>query len=98
MKNIITIVLAVFCLLLAGQAAAQVEVRIQPVRKEFLVGENVALQVKIENFTDRTVSFVNTTGRSWLHFTVAQYDTEFPQARCAGRFFPYRHSQPAPLL
>ena len=72
MKNIITIILAVFCMLLAGQAAAQVEVRIQPVRKEFVVGENVALQVKIENFTDRTVTFVNTTGRSWLHFTVTR--------------------------
>ena len=42
MKNIISMILAALCLLLAGQAFAQVEVRVQPVRKEFLVGENVA--------------------------------------------------------
>ena len=72
MKNIISMILAALCLLLAGQAFAQVEVRVQPVRKEFLVGENVALQVKIENFTDRTISLVNSPGRSWLHFTVTR--------------------------
>lgn len=72
MKNIISMILAALCLLLAGQAFAQVEVRVQPVRKEFLVGENVALQIKIENFTDRTVSLVNSPGRSWLHFTVTR--------------------------
>lgn len=72
MKNIISMILTALCLILAGQAAAQVEVRVQPVRKEFLVGENVALQVKIENFTDRTVSLVNSPGRSWLHFTVTR--------------------------
>ncbi|MBR3926797.1 MAG: hypothetical protein IKJ58_08530 [Akkermansia sp.] len=88
MKNIITLILAVCCLLLTGQAAAQVEVRVQPVRKEFLVGENVSLQVKIENFTDRTVSFNNIPGRSWLHFTVIRSGEAHPISPSAIPNFP----------
>lgn len=73
MKNIITSVLVFVLLLLAvGQSKAQVEVRVQPIRKEFMVGENVSLQVKIDNFTDRAVTFSNLPGRSWLHFTVTR--------------------------
>ncbi|MBR5893960.1 MAG: hypothetical protein IKZ13_00275 [Akkermansia sp.] len=72
MKNIMTIILAALCMLFAGQALAQVEVRVQPIRKEFLLGENVSLQVRIDNHTDREVNFVNIPGRSWLHFTVTR--------------------------
>ncbi|MBQ7022626.1 MAG: hypothetical protein IJN29_03540 [Akkermansia sp.] len=72
MKNIISMILAVCCLLLSTQALAQVEVRIQPDRKEFLLGENVAFNVRIDNYTDRSISFVNIPGHSWLHFTLTR--------------------------
>ncbi|MDO5473102.1 MAG: hypothetical protein Q4F35_07185 [Akkermansia sp.] len=72
MKNIITSMITALVLLVAGEALAQVEVRVQPIRKEFMVGENVSLQVKIDNFTDRPVTFTNIPGRSWLHFTITR--------------------------
>lgn len=78
MKNIISIILAVFCLLISAQAMAQVEVRIQPDRKEFLLGENVAFNVRIDNYTDRNVTFVNIPGRSWLHFTLNRSGESHP--------------------
>lgn len=78
MKNITRFILAVFCLLLSAQALAQVEVRMQPERRDFLLGENVALNVRIDNFTDRSVTFENIPGRSWLHFTVTRSGESYP--------------------
>lgn len=78
MKNIVSILLVIICVLLTAPSQAQVEVRVQPIRKEFLVGENVALQVKIDNHTDQAVSLVNIPGRSWLHFTVSRSGESHP--------------------
>lgn len=70
MKHIITLLLAVVCLLAAGRSAAQVEVRLDPIRREFLLGENAALKLTLINHTDQSISFANTPGRNWLNFTV----------------------------
>ena len=78
MKHIINTVLTVFCLLFTAQAIAQVEVRVHPQRRDFLLGENVALNVKIDNYTDRAVTFNNIPGRSWLHFTVTRNGESHP--------------------
>lgn len=78
MKHIISIILAVFCLLISAEALAQVEVRIQPDRKEFMLGENIAFNVRIDNYTDRSVTFVNIPGRSWLHFTLTRSGESTP--------------------
>lgn len=78
MKHIINIILTAFCVLLTAQAIAQVEVRVQPQRREFLLGENVSLNVRIDNFTDRAVTFTNIPGRSWLHFTVTRSGEQHP--------------------
>lgn len=72
MKHIIRLILTVFCMLFVAEATAQVEVRLKADRREFLLGENVRLHVRIDNFTDSAVSFVNIPGRSWLHFTVTR--------------------------
>lgn len=78
MKNIITLILALFCLMLAGQAYAQVDVRVTPVRGQFLVGENVQLELKITNHTDIPLALDNTPERAWLHFTVTRSGNSQP--------------------
>ncbi len=72
MKHIITLILAALVLLLGGQAAAQIDVRLNPIRKEFLLGENVVLQLTLTNRTDRSIVLKNTPGRPWLVFTITQ--------------------------
>lgn len=78
MKNIITLIVAIFCLMLAGQASAQVDVRVTPVRGQFLVGENVQLELKISNNTDTVLVLDNTPDRPWLHFTVTRSGSSQP--------------------
>lgn len=78
MKHIIRFILTVFCMLFVAEATAQVEVRLKAERREFLLGENVRLHVRIDNHTDSAVSFVNTPERSWLHFTVTRNGESYP--------------------
>ncbi|MBQ5665885.1 MAG: S-layer homology domain-containing protein [Akkermansia sp.] len=63
MKNIYRLLLTMFCLLLGFQAHAQIEMQLQPVRKDFIVGENVALKITITNQTDASITLKNTPGR-----------------------------------
>ncbi len=74
MKHITTLILATLVLLLAfaEQAAAQLDVRLTPVRREFLLGENVALKLTLTNHTDRSLVLDNLPGRPWLAFTITQ--------------------------
>ena len=80
MKHIINLIMALFCLLAVGQVSAQVDVRVQPVRGEFLLGENVQIKVKITNFTDQALVLANTPDRPWLHFTVTRSGSSHPMA------------------
>lgn len=88
MKHIITLLLAILCLLLAGQTQAQVEVRLDPVRREFLLGENVALKLTILNNTDKAITFHNTPGRNWLNFTINKNRESHPISPKALPRFP----------
>lgn len=72
MKNIYQLLLTIICLLLGTQAHAQIEMQLQPVRKDFIVGENVALRITITNQTDASITLKNTPGRPWLNFTVSK--------------------------
>ncbi len=88
MKHIIPLVLAALCLLIGGRAFAQLDVRLEPVRKEFLLGESVALKLTFTNHTDRTIALSNTPGRSWLTFTVTQSGSQIPLRPVAVPNFP----------
>ncbi len=57
-------------LLLAGQALAQVDVRLDPVRRDFLLGESIGLKITMVNHTDQTIKLTNLPGRSWLNFNI----------------------------
>jgi hypothetical protein len=87
MKTIYQILLTMFCLLLGSQAFAQVELRLQPVRKDFIVGENVALKLTIVNQTDASFTLKNEPGRTWLNFTLNKRgDSSLIPPQAAGRF------------
>ncbi len=88
MKHILPLLLAVFCLLLGGQAAAQIEVRLDPVRKEFLLGENISFKLTLINRTDRHIVLDNSPGRGWLSFTVTQSGDNNPISPKAIPMFP----------
>lgn len=88
MKNIYHILLTLICLLLSSQAFAQVELRLQPVRKDFIVGENVALQLTIINQTDASISLKNTPGRPWLNFSMTKRSESGPVTPIAIAKFP----------
>lgn len=72
MKTIFHALLTLLCLLLSYQSFAQIEVHLQPVRKDFIVGENVALKITITNQTDASIALKNSPGRPWLNFTVSK--------------------------
>lgn len=88
MKHIITLLLAALCLILTGQSIAQVEVRLDPVRREFLLGEPPALKLTLINHTDKAISFSNTPGRNWLNFTITRSGEAYPISPNALPRFP----------
>ena len=88
MKTIYQILLTMFCLLLGSQAFAQVELRLQPVRKDFIVGENVALKLTIINQTDASISLKNAPDRPWLNFSVTKRGEQAPVSPIATARFP----------
>lgn len=88
MKKIFQILLTLFCLLLGSQAFAQIELRLQPVRKDFIVGENVALRLTIINQTDASISLRNTPGRPWLNFSMTKRGESGPVSPIATARFP----------
>lgn len=49
---------------------AQLDVRLAPAGREYMVGEDAKLRLTITNRTDAPVSLVNTPGRCWLFLNV----------------------------
>lgn len=87
MKNIHTILLTLLMLFMSSQCFAQIELRLQPVRKDFIVGENVALRLTIVNQTDASFTLKNEPGRTWLNFTLNKRgDSSLIPPQAAGRF------------
>ena len=72
MKTIYHFLFLLLCLFTVSLTHAQIEVQLQPVRKDFLVGEQVALRITITNQTDATLALSNTPGRPWLNVTLTR--------------------------
>lgn len=77
-QHIIPLLLLALLLLLTGRASAQVDVRLDPIRQDFILGETVALRVTLTNHTDRPIKLSNTPGRSWLNFNVTRSGEDTP--------------------
>ena len=88
MKHIIKLIIMLCCLLTVMPAAAQVELRLQPIRRDFIVGESVALKLTVVNHTDATISLANIPGRPWLNFMVGHRGQDGAIAPVASPRFP----------
>lgn len=61
------LILGLWCVV---PAYAQLEVRLEPARRDFVAGENVKLVLTIINHTDSSIALTNTPGRCWLHVEI----------------------------
>lgn len=86
MKQLLTLLTAVCCLL--SSAFAQLELRLDPTRHDFIVGEHVTLKLTIINRTDGSVRLTNTPGRPWLNFSVGKRGESGPVSAYASPRFP----------
>lgn len=67
MKPIASIsLIAGLCLMFAVQALAQLEVTLKPQREEYLLGEDVALELTLYNNSDTPVALSRTLEQPWL--------------------------------
>ena len=60
-------ILGLWC---AAPLHAQLEVRLEPSRRDFVAGENVLLVLTMINHTDASIALTNTPGRCWLHMEI----------------------------
>lgn len=89
MKHILTgLLLLLASLLLTAPLSAQVEVRLEPDRKQYLIGEPVLLKFTIANHTDRVLDFRNNPGNPWLRFKVTSSASPYPLSPIAIQKFP----------
>lgn len=88
MKTLYRLLLFAFCLLMVAQAYAQIEVRLEPVRKDFVVGEAIAFKITITNHTDATIPLRNTPGRPWLNVALFRRGEHNPISPHAVARFP----------
>ena len=75
-------------LLLCAQAWAQLDVRLEPVRRDYLLGEKAALRLTLINHTDSPVELKSTPGRPWLHLEVARRGDPTPLIPSTRPSFP----------
>lgn len=71
-KHIIHLLMALCCLLTFMPAFGQVELRLEPIRRDFIVGESVALKLTLINHTDAQIALTNIPGRPWLNFMIGR--------------------------
>lgn len=69
-KLLFTLTVALGALWSACPAYAQLNVQLEPIRSDYILGEDVMLKITITNHTDSSIALMNTPGRSWLHFDV----------------------------
>lgn len=86
MKQLVNLILVLICLF--GSAFAQMELRLEPVRHDYIVGEHVALKLTIINRTDSTISLTNRPQRPWLNFSVTKRGESGPVSAFASPRFP----------
>lgn len=86
MKQILNLLLVLCCLL--GSAFAQMELRLEPVRHDYILGEHVALKLTLINRTDGTIKLTNRPQRPWLNFSVTKRGENAPVSAFASPRFP----------
>lgn len=88
MKTIYHLLIATLCLFIVNQAQAQIEIQLQPVRKDYIVGEDASFRITITNQTDSVVQLRNTPGRPWLNISLSRRGTQGPLSPAATVKFP----------
>lgn len=88
MKKLLSLLLPLLCLLFCLPAGAQIELRLEPARHDFVTGEGVALNLTISNHTDATINLDNTGGRPWLNVLVYRAGQEMPVLPAAIARYP----------
>lgn len=86
MKQILNLLLVLCCLL--GSAFAQMELRLEPVRHDYILGEHVALKLTLINRSDSTIALSNRPQRPWLNFSVTKRGEAAPVSAFASPRFP----------
>lgn len=78
--NYIRTILAALVLLSGAciQAFAQLEVRLESPRRDYILGENATLKITIVNHTDTSVALNSIPGRSWLSLQVQRRGESLP--------------------
>lgn len=78
--NSIRNILALVVILIGAWAEAygQLGVRVEPLRRDYVVGENVMFKLTIVNHSDTPVSFTNLPGRCWLGIEVTYSGDRLP--------------------
>lgn len=89
MKKLLTAALLLLCcLLFTAPLSAQIELRLEPERKQYLIGESVLLKITLTNHTDRTLDFRNNPNNPWLRFQVTSSASPYPLSPIAILKFP----------
>ncbi len=70
MKNILKLYVLCCIMMMTQFAHAQLDVRMTPVRQDYLLGEAISLKLTLVNSSDQHLHLKNTDDRKWLHFTV----------------------------
>ncbi len=79
MKNAIQYLLILFCMQwILPNTLAQIEVKLEPTRQEFLVGESVTFKLTFVNYSDRAVTLCNSNDYRWLNFNIKQRGSTYP--------------------
>ncbi len=68
-------------LLVLPEAYAQIDVRIDAERRQYMAGEPIIMNLYLRNNTDQTVILTNEPGRAWLHLSTssASYPNGVPR-------------------
>ena len=86
MNRIKLVITALLGLLASLPAFGQLEVRVEPLRRDYILGENVRMRIMVTNHTDAPTSLVSTPGRPWLYMHIARRGDSSPSG--AGGFSP----------
>lgn len=66
-RTILTLLVLLMGMWMIAPAFGQLEVYLEPQRRDHILGENVVLKLTIINHTDSSVSLTSMPGRSWLY-------------------------------
>lgn len=79
MDTIRKILVALALLLgVCAEAHAQLGIRVEPVRRDYVMGENVMFRLTIVNHTDSSIALTSTPGRCWLDIAVTYRGDTLP--------------------